>query len=93
MHRRGWFLQAARPAADRDTLERLLAGRLDAADAPPGYAELAKLLAAATRPATQKELGGEQVLLAEFAAVMQSPPPTLVPRRATVLSKLTTARC
>jgi hypothetical protein len=85
-------LTAARPAADQDTLERLLAGRLDPADALPGYAGLARLLAAATGPATPKELAGEQLVLAQFAAVVRSHPPTLVPRRAIVLTKLASVK-
>jgi hypothetical protein len=88
MHRLLGFLEAASPVADQDTLERLLAGRLDPADAPAGHAGLARLLAAATAPAAAEELAGEHVALAEFAAVMQSQPTTLTPRRATVPSKL-----
>jgi hypothetical protein len=86
------FLGAARPVADQHTLERLLAGRLDPADAPAGYAGLARLLAAATGPATPKELAGEQEVLAQFAAVLQSHPPTLIPRRAPMLSKLVSVK-
>jgi hypothetical protein len=92
MHRLLGFLEATPPAAGQDTLERLLAGRLNPADAPAGYAGLARLLAAATVPATPKELAGEQLVLAEFKAVVQSPPPTLVPRRANVLSKLASVK-
>jgi hypothetical protein len=88
MHRLLGFLEAVPPAADQDTRERLLAGPLNPADAPAGYAGLARLLAAATAPATPKELAGGQLVLAEFKAVVQSPPPTLVPRRANMLSKL-----
>jgi hypothetical protein len=86
------FLGAARAVADQHTLERLLVGRLDPADAPAGYAGLARLLAAATGPATRKELAGEQEVLAEFMAVLQSDPPTLVPRRAPMLSKLVSVK-
>jgi hypothetical protein len=88
MHRLLGFLEAAAPVADQDTLERLLADRLDPADAPAGYAGLARLLAAATAPAAPEELACEQVMMAEFAAVVPSHPPTLVPRRATMPSKL-----
>ncbi len=89
MHRLLGFLDAAPPVADQDTLEeRLLARRLDPADAPAGYAGLAKLLAAATAPAAVEELAGEQVVMAEFTAVVPSHPPTLVPRRATMPSKV-----
>jgi hypothetical protein len=93
MHRLLGFLEAAPPATtDQDLLERLLDGRLDPASVPPGYGGLAKLLAAVTAPATPKELAGERQALAEFAAVMESRPPTLVPRRAPVPSKLFTIK-
>jgi len=88
MHRPPASLRSALPLADQETLERLLAGRLNPADAPAGYAGLAALLAAATAPAAAEELAGEQVVLAEFAAVVPSHPPTLIPRRATMPSKL-----
>ena len=92
MHPLLGFLESMPPAADQDTLERLLDGRLDAASAPAGYGELASLLAAATAPATPDELAGEQAARAEFRAVMPSHPPTLVPRRASVPSKLLTVK-
>jgi len=82
------FLEAAVPVTDHDTPERLLAGRLDPADVPHGYQEVAKLLAAATAPAAAEELAREPEVLAEFAAVVQSHPPTLVPRRVAMLSKV-----
>lgn len=88
MHRLLGFLEAASPVADQDTVERLLAGRLDPADAPAGCAGLARLLAAATAPAAAEELAGEHAALAEFAAVVQSHPTTPVPRRAAMPSKL-----
>jgi hypothetical protein len=91
MHRLLGFLEAA-PVADQDTVERLLAGRLNPADAPAGYAGLARLLAAATAPAAAEELTGEQVVMAEFAAVVSSPPPTLVPRRANVFTRLASVK-
>jgi hypothetical protein len=92
MHPLLGFLAAAPPAAGQDRLERLLDGRLDPADAPAGYGGLARLLAAATAPATSEELAGEQAALAEFRAVMQSRPPTLVPRRATMPNRLFTVK-
>jgi hypothetical protein len=88
MHRLLGFLEAAPPVADQCTVERLLAGRLDPADAPAGYAGLARLLAAAAAPAAPEELACEPVMMAEFAAVVLSHPPTLVPRRATMARKL-----
>ena len=92
MHPLLGFLEAGPPAADQDMLERLLDGQLDPAAAPPGYGELASLLAAATAPATPEELAGEQAARAEFRAVMPSHPPTLVPRRAPMPSKLLTVK-
>jgi len=88
MHRLLGFLEAAPSVADRDTVERLFAGRLNPADAPPGYAGLAALRAAATAPAAAEELACEQAVMAEFTAVVRSHPSTLVPRRATMLGKL-----
>ena len=92
MHRLLRVLAAAPPVADQDTLERLLDGRQDPADAPAGYAGVARLLAAATAPAAGEELAGEPAVLAQFAAVVVSHPPTLVPRRATVLTKLASVK-
>jgi hypothetical protein len=92
MHRLLGFLEAAPPAADQDTVERLLAGRLDPGDAAPGYAALARWRATATAPATWEELAGEQLVLAEFAAVARSHPPTPIPRRVNVLSKLASVK-
>ena len=92
MHPLPGFLETAPPAADQETLERLFDGRLDAADAAAGYGELARLLAAATAPATPEELAGEQAALAVFRAVMPSHPPTLVPRRAPMPSKRLTVK-
>jgi hypothetical protein len=92
MHRLLGFLGAAPPIADQDTVERLLAGQLDPADVPPRDAGLAKFLAAATAPGSPEEWAGEQLALAEFAAVVQSPPPTLIPRRATMVSKLASVK-
>ena len=92
MHPLLGFLESTSPAAGQDTLERLLNGQLDPAAAPPGYGELASLLAAATAPATPEELAGEQAALAVFRAVMPSHPPTLVPRRAPMASKRLTVK-
>jgi hypothetical protein len=90
MHPLLGFLAAAPPAADHDPLERLLDGRVDPAEAPAGYRELARLLTAATAPPEPEELAGEQPALAQFRAVMH--PPTLVPRRAPMPSKLLTIK-
>jgi hypothetical protein len=88
MHRLLGALKARPPAADQDTLEWLLDGRLDAGSAPPGYGGLARLLAAAAAPAGPQELAGEQLAMASFAAEMRSNPPTLVPRRTAVPRKV-----
>jgi hypothetical protein len=76
------------PPVDHETADRLLAGRLQPADAPRGYAAVARLLAAATAPAGRDELAGERAAVAEFLAVAHARPPTLVPRRAGMPSKL-----
>lgn len=55
-------------AIDQDTGGRLLSGRLDPADAPPGYAEVARVLEAAAAPANPHELEGEATAMAAFAA-------------------------
>jgi hypothetical protein len=86
MHPLLGFLAVAPPVTVQDILERLLDGRLDPAEAPAGYGQLARLLAAATAPPTPEELVGEQRVLAQFQAVLH--PPTLVPRRAPMPSKL-----
>jgi hypothetical protein len=92
MHPLLGFLESAPPVASQDILDQLLERRLDAVSAPAGYGELARLLAAATAPAAPDELAGEQAARAEFRAVMPSYPPTLVPRRAPMPSKLLTVK-
>jgi hypothetical protein len=92
MHRLPGFLEAEPPDADQDLLERLLDGPLDAGSVPPGYGGLARLLAAATAPAAPGELAGERQVMAEFAAVMRSHAPTLVPRRTAVARKVFTMK-
>jgi hypothetical protein len=69
-----------RPAPlDQETADRLLTGRLDPADAPPGYGEVARLLAAASAPPTGDELASEQAVLAAFAARSHPHSPELSP--------------
>jgi hypothetical protein len=92
MHPPLWFPEAALPAADQDLLEQLLEGRLDPASAPPGYGGLARLLAAATAPATPEELADAQRTMAAFAAAMRSHPPTLSPRRTAMPRKVLTIK-
>jgi len=56
-------------ALDDASVERLLSGTLPAAGAPPGYAGVARLLAATVAPPTPRELAGEAAVLAELRAV------------------------
>ena len=58
------------PAAlDGDTADRLLTGRLEPDDAPPGYAEVAAVLQAAAGPPSPGELSGEASAVATFVAM------------------------
>jgi hypothetical protein len=70
------FLGPTPPVLDQDTADRLLAGRLAAGEAPPGYAGVARLLAVATAPASREELAGEAAAVARFAATVRSHPAT-----------------
>jgi hypothetical protein len=56
-------------ALDDVSVDRLLSGTLPAAGVPPGYAGVARLLAAAVAPPTPRELAGEAAVLAELRAV------------------------
>jgi hypothetical protein len=85
-------LEPTPPADGQDLLNRLLEGRLNPASAPPGYGRVARLLAAATAPATPEELADAQQTMAAFAAEMRSHPPTLVPRRTAVPRKVLTIK-
>jgi hypothetical protein len=62
-------------ALDEETVERLLAGDLPPSQVPPGYAQVAALLAATTAEPTPEELAGRAEVLAELRAVTR-------PRRA-----------
>ncbi|HZD00054.1 MAG TPA: hypothetical protein VFA46_07625 [Actinomycetes bacterium] len=77
-------------ALDDDSANRLLAGRLDPADAPPGYAEAAAVMAAATAPARPEELDGVELSLDAFRAALATPPSS--PRRPHMLVKLLTVK-
>jgi hypothetical protein len=55
-------------ALDDETVERLLRGELSPAQVPPGYAEVAALLAAATAPPSPGELSGQAAALVELRA-------------------------
>jgi hypothetical protein len=59
-------------ALAEETVERLVTGRLSPAHAPPGYAEVAALLAAAAAPPTPEELDGKAAALAELKAVTRA---------------------
>jgi hypothetical protein len=82
------------PSVDDETADRLVAGRLDAADAPPGYAAVARLVAAATAPATTEELADEPAAVARFAATARSGSRTRasITRRAGVPRRLLTVK-
>ena len=58
---------------DADTAERLLSGRLDPDDAPPGYAEVARLLRAAAAPADPTELTGQAAAMDAFRTAHARP--------------------
>jgi hypothetical protein len=53
-------------ALDEETAERLLAGDLHPAQAPPGYAGVAVLLAAAAATPSPDELAGQAAALGEL---------------------------
>jgi hypothetical protein len=78
MHRR----PADPLALDDDTVERLLTGDLSPAQAPPAYARVAELLAAAAAAPSPGELAGQAAVLAELRAVTRARPPTTTIRRA-----------
>jgi hypothetical protein len=56
-------------ALDEETVERLLTGDLPPSRVPPGYAQVAALLAATTAEPTPEELAGRSEVLAELRAV------------------------
>jgi hypothetical protein len=60
---------------DPDTAERLLSGRLDPDDAPPGYAEVARLLQAAATPPDPGDLTGQAAAIARFRLAHRGPGP------------------
>jgi hypothetical protein len=59
-------------AIDDETVERLLSGEPSPELAPPGYADVAKLLAATTAAARRDELAGQAAALAELRAVTRA---------------------
>ena len=64
---------------DGDTAERLLDGDLPPDQAPPGYAEVAALLAATVAAPSHAELAGKEAALAELRTVTR-PRQAAVPR-------------
>jgi hypothetical protein len=68
-------------ALDDDTLERLLSGTLPPAQAPPGFAKVAELLAAAAATPSPAELTGQEAVLTELRAVTGGRPPAASPSR------------
>jgi hypothetical protein len=76
-------------ALDEGTAERLLAGQLHPADAPPEYRCAARVLAAAAAPPSPDELAGESEAVAGFHAVTRSSPHrATAPRRQPVPTRL-----
>jgi hypothetical protein len=59
-------------ALDDETVERLLSGELVPEQAPPGYAEVARLLAAAVAAPSPGELAGQAAALAELRAMTRA---------------------
>ena len=59
-------------ALDEETVERLLAGDLSPSQAPPAYAQVAALLAAAAAEPTPDELAGRLEVLAELRAATRT---------------------
>jgi hypothetical protein len=59
-------------ALDEDFAERLLDGDLSPDQAPPGYAEVAELLAATVAAPSSAELAGQEAALAELRAVTRA---------------------
>jgi len=64
-------------ALDDDTVERLLSGTLPPGQAPPGFAKVAELLAAAAAAPSSAELAGQAAVLTELRAVTRGRPPAV----------------
>jgi len=78
------------PFLDQDTADRLLSGAIEPDDAPPSYAEVARLLRAAGAPPTPAELMAEEQAVAAAARVVsRTTPHSPVPatRRSSVRSR------
>jgi hypothetical protein len=70
-------------ALDEETVEGLLTGQISPAQAPPGYDQVAALLAATTAEPTPEELAGQSRVLAELRAVTRTRRAAVHARRAT----------
>ena len=70
-------------ALDEQTVEGLLTGQISPAQAPPGYDQVAALLAATTAEPTPEELAGQSRVLAELRAVTRTRRAAVHARRAT----------
>lgn len=68
-------------ALDEDTAERLLGGDLPPDEAPPGYGEVAALLAATVAAPSPAELAGQAAAVAELRAVIRTRAAALSRRR------------
>jgi hypothetical protein len=66
---------------DMDTADRLLAGTVAPEDAPPGYAEVARLLEAVSAEPAAQDLANEAELVSRVAAVVRSSSRIHSPRR------------
>ena len=67
------------PRLDNDTLERLLAGRVEPDDAPPGYAEVARVLRTAVEPPELDEPSHEAEHVAAARALLGPRSPASIP--------------
>lgn len=78
---------------DPSTADRLVAGRIGADDAPPGYRRVARLFGEAgsgfPEPAADAEAA---TVSAMVAAIQAEPTPQLAPRRSTMLRKVVAAK-
>jgi hypothetical protein len=66
---------------DMETADRLLAGAVPPEDAPPGYAEVARLLEAVSAEPTSHEHAREAEIVAKVASAVRSSSSTHSPRR------------
>jgi hypothetical protein len=69
---------------DMETADRLLGGAVPPEDAPPGYAEVARLLEALSAEPTSHELAREAEVVAKVASAVHSSSSTHSPRRSFV---------